>query len=109
MYIIERRTAHLDEVLERHVVDALCGEDHVGACGHTGLRVRVRFLRGQSRIRDSLPLPGFSESGIHLASATGKTPWIHVQGFINWAEKNLDSGFFFRGADFPRRVKLGLG
>jgi len=39
----------------------------------------------QSQIRYSLPPPGFSESGIQLASATGKPLgflWIHVQGFI---------------------------
>jgi len=47
--------------------------------------VCVPTLRGQSRIRDSLPPPGFSESGIYLASATGKPLgflWIHVQGFM---------------------------
>jgi len=50
----------------------------------------VRTLRGQSWIRHSLPPPGFSESGIHLASATGKPLgflWIHVKGFINWANR----------------------
>jgi len=54
-------------------------------------------LRGQSRIRYSLPPPGFSESRIHLASATAKPLgclWLHVQGFINWAKKNLDSGLY---------------
>jgi len=35
------------------------------------VRVRVRVLRGQSLIRYSLPPPGSSETGIHLASATG--------------------------------------
>jgi len=48
-----------------------------------------------------------TQSGIHLASATGKPLgflWIHVQGFIKWDNKNLDSGCF-RCADCPRRVK----
>jgi len=56
---------------------------------------RVRTLRGQSRMRYSLPPPGFSESTIHLASATGQPLgflWIHVQGFIRWATKNPDPG-----------------
>ena len=65
-------------------------------------------LRGQSWIRYSLPPPGFSESGIHLASATGKPLgflWIHVQRFIKWANTNLDSGsFFIRCADCPRSL-----
>ena len=46
---------------------------------------QVVNLRGQSMIRYSLPPPRFSESGIHLASATDKPLgflWIHVQGFI---------------------------
>ena len=68
---------------------------------------RVVHLRGQSRIRYSLPPHGFSEPGLHLASAIGKPLgflWIHVQGFINWANKNIDSGFWFlRCADCPRR------
>jgi len=58
---------------------------------------RFLTLRGQSRIRYSLVPPGFSESGIHLATATGKPLgflWIHVHGFIKWAKKNLDSGLF---------------
>jgi len=41
--------------------------------------------------------PGFSESGIQLASATGGPLgflWIYVQGYIKWANKNLDSGLF---------------
>ena len=41
--------------------------------------------------------PGFSESGIQLASATGKPLgflWIHVRGFIKWAKQNLGSEFF---------------
>jgi len=49
-------------------------------------RLSVQSLRGQSRIRYSLPPPGFSESGIHLASANGKPLgflWIHVQGGIH--------------------------
>jgi len=57
----------------------------------------VGKLRGQSRIRYSLPLRGFSESGIRLASATGKHLgflWIHVQAFMRWAKKNLNSGLF---------------
>jgi len=33
---------------------------------------RLTALRGQSRIRYSLPALGFGESGIHLASPTGK-------------------------------------
>jgi len=37
-----------------------------------GSRTGDSTLRGQSRIRYSLPPPGFSESGIHLASATSK-------------------------------------
>jgi len=64
----------------------------------------VESLRKQSRIRYSLPPPGFSESGIHSASATG-TPlgflWIHVQGFKTWANKNLDSEFFSSLRGFP--------
>jgi len=43
----------------------------------------------------------FSESGIHVASATGKPLgflWMHVQGFIKLARKNLDSGLFFFAA-----------
>ena len=53
--------------------------------------------RGRSRIRYPLPPPGFSESGIHLASATGKPLgflWIHVRGFIKSAKKNLESELF---------------
>ena len=53
-------------------------------------------LRGLYRIRYSLPTPGFSGSGIHFASATGKPlgiRWIHAQGFIEWANNTLDSGF----------------
>ena len=49
---------------------------------------RLRTLGGQSRIRYSLPAPGFNESGIHSASATGEPlgfHWIHVQRFIKWA------------------------
>ena len=69
-------------------------------------RRRVEALREKFGIWDSLPPPGFSESGIHLASATGKPPWIHVQGFVKWAKKNLDSGIFFlRCADCPHRVE----
>ena len=59
---------------------------------------KVGSLRGQSRIRYALPPPGLSESGIHLASATGNPLgflWIHVQGYIKWAKKNLDSAFLF--------------
>jgi len=58
---------------------------------------QTQTLRGQSRIRCPSPPPGFSESGIQLASATGKPlgfRWIHVQGFIKLARKNLDSGLF---------------
>jgi len=61
---------------------------------------------GQSRIRYSLSPPGFSESGVHLLSATGKPLgfiWIHVQGCIKWAKKNLDSGFF-SSLHCPRRL-----
>jgi len=63
--------------------------------------------RGQSRIRYSLPSPGFSASGIHLASATGKPLgflWIHVPGFIKWATKKSRFGVLFSCADFPRRL-----
>jgi len=38
----------------------------------TGQLLGAAGLRGQSQIWYSLPPPGFSESGIHLASATGK-------------------------------------
>jgi len=37
-----------------------------------------RCLHGQSRIRYSLPPPGFNESGIHLASATDIPRGFHV-------------------------------
>jgi len=39
---------------------------------HPRMLCRVQGLRGQSRIRYSLPPPEIIESGIHLASATGK-------------------------------------
>jgi len=69
-------------------------------------------LRGQSRIRYSLPPPGFSEPGIHLASATGKSLgflWIHVQRSMKWPKKNLDSFFFLlRGLTLPRAAVADL-
>jgi len=53
------------------------------------------------RIRYPLPPPAFSESGIQSASATGNPIgflWIYVQGLKKWANKNLDSDFFFLAA-----------
>jgi len=73
-----------------------------------GREERVRILRGQSRIRYSLPPTGFSESGIHLARATGKLLgllWIHVQGFPKWAKQILDSGFLSSLRGFPTNSK----
>ena len=69
-------------------------------------QVRLRALRGQSRIRYSLSPPGFSESGIHLASDTGNPfefLWMHVelQGFIKWANKNLNSEVVFSLRGLP--------
>jgi len=62
---------------------------------------RLTTLPGQSWIRYPLPPPGFGESVIHLASATGKPLgflWIRVEGFMKWAKNNLDSGFYFFAA-----------
>jgi len=74
------------------------------------IAVRLGALRGQSRIRYLLPPPGFSASGRHLVSITGKPlgfPWIHVQEFIKWANKNLDSeSIFFFAA---RIARVGYG
>jgi len=59
--------------------------------------MHILTLRGQSQIRDSLPPPGSSESGIHLESTPGKPLgflWMHVKKFIKWAPKNLDLGLF---------------
>ena len=69
----------------------------MGCSGQQSLAARVVTLRGQSRIWDSLPPPGFSVSGIYLASATGKPLgffWIHVQGFRKCATTYLDWDFF---------------
>jgi len=59
-------------------------------------RPTLPTLRGKSMIRYTLPALGFSESRIHLASATGEPLgflWIHVQGLITLAKNNLDLGF----------------
>jgi len=77
----------------------LRAHSHGEVCVHSHGEVfvfAVLTLRGQSRIRYSLPPPGCSESGIHLSSATGEPLgflWIRVQGFIKWAKQSLESVF----------------
>jgi len=64
--------------------------------GGKGRLSGVPTLHGQSRIQYSLPLPGFSKSEIHLASATGRPLgflWTYVLAFIKSAKK-LDSACF---------------
>jgi len=65
------------------------------------LTPQVRILRGQSRIRYSLPPPGFSESDIHLASATGNPPWIPLDsrtGIHKMGQKGSRFGISFFAA-----------
>ena len=58
---------------------------------------RLGGLRGQSRIRYSLPPPGFIESGVHLASA----PWIPLDsriGIHKMGQEEPRFGIFFSAA-----------
>jgi len=69
-----------------------------GGCT-TGVVGGTQAYVGNPRFGIHCPPPGFIESGIHLASPTGKPLgflWIHVRGFIQWAKQNLDSGFLAR-------------
>jgi len=74
-------------------------------CG--GLKRSQYQVEGRYQVRANACLlspPGFSESGIYLASANGKPIgflWIHVQGFIKWAKQILHSGCVSSLRGFP--------